>query len=539
MRGGDTTLFCRLSQGYKSIVRGRCMPYGAVAYALTKSFANTLLDALPMNKPVDHFLWEQAVKHDKAYVARDYVVKHAKGKSLRESVVQSSDESEYIMYKDVDQIGFDIDGAPIVSAREFCSKRRDCLAYNHMGWTKSSLSNAQNVRGVHLYVKKQYVLSSFGAGVIEQQTPIHVDCDFEMDGPVDVVYTWVNWTAQEYIAQMKQDGILYGEHKESHMNYEKMADETSYEELRYSMSSLLKHGGNIGKIYVVINPIHGPPAWLDTSHPNIEIVHHSEILPKVPTNNAWAITSAIHHIPGLSKWFIALNDDVILNKKLELNTHVIQCPRNELQYSHCPTLRNTCLMHALETHFKERVQKVFNYRKKSTTSYRPDVVLWLEHHNWMVTNGHATYEPNSNWFGLVNTNGWKKDSNWVNRRWDKIINEAEESTWINFQGQGISWEYPENDAVRKRFDSWVAKQRYDLYSEFRRSKDQNVFDDIQLKENEGSHDTQEFSCDGWDDSSNIQWTKNTCTKNTFDMAVHLIPDIVSDHIKTRGCWEKK
>ena len=137
------------------------------------------------------------------------------------------------------------------------------------------------------------------------------------------------------------------------MNYEKMADETSYEELRYSMSSLLKHGGNIGKIYVVINPIHGPPAWLDTSHPNIEIVHHSEILPKVPTNNAWAITSAIHHIPGLSKWFIALNDDVILNKKLELNTHVIQCPRNELQYSHCPTLRNTCLMHALETHFKE------------------------------------------------------------------------------------------------------------------------------------------------------------------------------------------
>ena len=197
----------------KSIVRGRCMPYGAVAYALTKSFANTLLDALPMNKPVDHFLWEQAVKHDKAYVARDYVVKHAKGKSLRESVVQSSDESEYIMYKDVDQIGFDIDGAPIVSAREFCSKRRDCLAYNHMGWTKSSLSNAQNVRGVHLYVKKQYVLSSFGAGVIEQQTPIHVDCDFEMDGPVDVVYTWVNWTAPEYIAQMKQDGILYGEHK--------------------------------------------------------------------------------------------------------------------------------------------------------------------------------------------------------------------------------------------------------------------------------------------------------------------------------------
>ena len=64
-------------------IRGVCMPYGAVAYALTKSHALFLLSALPMNKPVDHFLWEQSILKKRAFVSRRWVVKHAKGKSLR------------------------------------------------------------------------------------------------------------------------------------------------------------------------------------------------------------------------------------------------------------------------------------------------------------------------------------------------------------------------------------------------------------------------------------------------------------------------
>lgn len=75
------------SQEYRRItqpfVKDLCMPFGAVAYALTGSFARTLLDALPMNKPIDHFLLEQAIKHRMAFVARNFTVKHRKGKSLR------------------------------------------------------------------------------------------------------------------------------------------------------------------------------------------------------------------------------------------------------------------------------------------------------------------------------------------------------------------------------------------------------------------------------------------------------------------------
>ena len=192
-----------------------------------------------------------------------------------------------------------------------------------------------------------------------------------MDEPVDIVYTWVNWTAPSYISQMRNEGLLYGDESESHMNYEKPADDSAYEELRYSMASLLKYDStSIRKIYVVINPVHGPPSWLNTHHPKIEIVHHSKILPKVPTNNAWAILTALHRIPGLGKWFLALNDDVLLNKKMKLDRLTIGCPRSEVTHPHCPTLRNTCLMHALEDHFRVRTGKVYEHRRKSTPKYR-------------------------------------------------------------------------------------------------------------------------------------------------------------------------
>ena len=82
----------------KAVIPGKCMPYGAVAYAITGDFAKMLLSKLPMSKPVDHFLWEQAVVHKKAYVSRRYVVRHKKGKSLRQNthVPMLSKNPEYV-----------------------------------------------------------------------------------------------------------------------------------------------------------------------------------------------------------------------------------------------------------------------------------------------------------------------------------------------------------------------------------------------------------------------------------------------------------
>ena len=80
----------------KAVVPGHCMPYGAVAYAITGDFAKILLSKLPMSKPVDHFLWEQAVVQQQAYVSRRYVVQHKKGKSLRQHMATLPKNPEYV-----------------------------------------------------------------------------------------------------------------------------------------------------------------------------------------------------------------------------------------------------------------------------------------------------------------------------------------------------------------------------------------------------------------------------------------------------------
>lgn len=71
---------------YKSIVPGKCMPYGAVAHAMTPEFATMLLNRLPMEVPVDHYLWKHAVSTGQGYVSKKYIVYHKKGPSLRKEV---------------------------------------------------------------------------------------------------------------------------------------------------------------------------------------------------------------------------------------------------------------------------------------------------------------------------------------------------------------------------------------------------------------------------------------------------------------------
>ena len=168
---------------------------------------------------------------------------------------------------------------------------------------------------------------------------------------IDIVYTWVNWTAPEYIAQMKQHGILDSD--ETGMRYETAAGEDSYNELLYSLNSV---AGNklldiIRTVWIVINPVHGPPAWLDLAHPKVKIVHHAEIMQssgankEIPTNNFWAIHTALHRIPGLAPWFLKIDDDTLLNRQVQVSDLFtnkgqarIRCPVGEVVWSHCPTL---------------------------------------------------------------------------------------------------------------------------------------------------------------------------------------------------------
>ena len=65
----------------------------------------------------------------------------------------------------------------------------------------------------------------------------------------------------------------------------------------------------INKIYIVTDD--QTPAWLDTSHPKVQMVSHRDILPVewLPTFNSHALEASITNIEGLSERFLYANDD--------------------------------------------------------------------------------------------------------------------------------------------------------------------------------------------------------------------------------------
>lgn len=135
----------------------------------------------------------------------------------------------------------------------------------------------------------------------------------QRDFPIDLVYLWVDgsdpvWRQKKQYWQ-KQRGI--------HAPY--AVAETRFrdrEELKHSLRSVEKYLPWVRTIYIVTdNQI---PAWLNTQHPKIKVVFHSEIFPAdaLPVFNSMAIETRLAHIPGLAEHFIYANDDVFVNKPL-------------------------------------------------------------------------------------------------------------------------------------------------------------------------------------------------------------------------------
>jgi hypothetical protein len=62
------------------------------------------------------------------------------------------------------------------------------------------------------------------------------------------------------------------------------------------------------------------PSWLDTTHPRVRVVDHTEIFTgegQLPTYNSHAIESRLHHIDGLSEHFLYFNDDVFAARPIQ------------------------------------------------------------------------------------------------------------------------------------------------------------------------------------------------------------------------------
>ncbi|KAG1679747.1 N-acetylglucosamine-1-phosphotransferase subunits alpha/beta [Nymphon striatum] len=89
------------------------------------------------------------------------------------------------------------------------------------------------------------------------------------------------------------------------------------EELRFSLRSIQKYAPWVHHIYIVTNG--QIPIWLNLNHPRVTLVTHQEIFENkshLPSFSSPAIETHLHKIPGLSKKFLYLNDDVMFGKEV-------------------------------------------------------------------------------------------------------------------------------------------------------------------------------------------------------------------------------
>jgi len=87
------------------------------------------------------------------------------------------------------------------------------------------------------------------------------------------------------------------------------------DELRYSLRSVEKHAPWVRHIFIVTNG--QIPSWLNLDDERVTVVSHADIFVNkshLPTFSSPAIESHLHRIPGISEWFIYMNDDVLFGR---------------------------------------------------------------------------------------------------------------------------------------------------------------------------------------------------------------------------------
>ncbi|WP_074581090.1 MULTISPECIES: Stealth CR1 domain-containing protein [Streptococcus] len=126
---------------------------------------------------------------------------------------------------------------------------------------------------------------------------------------IDFVVTWVdntdlNW--QRSKAKYSGDNSLNSEHRFRDMNT-----------FHYWFRSIEKFAPWVNKIFLITEG--HLPEWLDTSHPKLRVVKHSDYIPKefLPTFNSNVIELNLHRIPELSEHFVIFNDDFFLTQPLK------------------------------------------------------------------------------------------------------------------------------------------------------------------------------------------------------------------------------
>lgn len=124
---------------------------------------------------------------------------------------------------------------------------------------------------------------------------------------IDFVILWVDSSDPKWREEHdKYKGIRQ-------TNYNDDAHFRDWNILRYWFRAVEKYAPWVRNIYFVTNG--QKPSWLNTEHPKLKHVKHSDFIPEeyLPTFNARTINLNVHRIPGLSEHFVLFDDEMFIN----------------------------------------------------------------------------------------------------------------------------------------------------------------------------------------------------------------------------------
>lgn len=142
---------------------------------------------------------------------------------------------------------------------------------------------------------------------------------------MDLVITWVGGEDPKWREEFENTYKKYYDDTKHCFDSATPNRFKNHGELYYLLLSIKCYLGWIRTIYIVASQ--NPPSCLDFGlFPNVKWVYHKDIFryPKrdLPTFNSHAIEIQLHRIPGLSRFFIACNDDVFFSRPLSINDFV-------------------------------------------------------------------------------------------------------------------------------------------------------------------------------------------------------------------------
>lgn len=122
--------------------------------------------------------------------------------------------------------------------------------------------------------------------------------------PIDAVYLWVDGADHRFRQALRS--VIPAAEADAQSN--RFRDNG---ELKFSLRSLEQFAPWVRKVFLVTNG--QVPGWLNRDHPRLTVVTHEELFERksdLPVFNSNAIESRLHHIEGLSRRFLYLNDDL-------------------------------------------------------------------------------------------------------------------------------------------------------------------------------------------------------------------------------------